>query len=121
MILQDIIFAAILAFVLTCLIKGISRIIRAISTSSTEFGYGPGDLEVVLQRCYSMFPVDNLWFKGVTFHRGMVVRVITNSNKTIEGKFVGANEHNGMVCFVTNHSVVAHKLGNIEEIQPLAE
>ena len=116
--LYDIIFAAILALILTWLIKYISRVVTVVVTRSTELGYGQGDIDSVLSRCYSLFPIEDLRFNGATFRRGMLVRVITNRNKTIEGKFVGANSDN-VVCFLTQNSVVAHELDNIEEIMAL--
>ena len=118
--LYDIIFAAILALVLTWLISAGSRVLKVIITRSTELGYRPRDIDLVLQRCYGMFPIDSLSFKGATFHRGMIVRAVTNRKKTIEGRFVGTNKDN-MVCFVTPSSVIAHELGNIEEMRELEE
>ena len=116
--LQDVLFAAVLALILIWPIMAVSRIIRLIFTRSTEIGYHHGDLELVIQHCCNLFPVDNLQFNGAIFQRGMAVQVTTNKHKTIEGKFIGTNKDN-MVCFVTSSSVIAHRLGNIEEIKML--
>lgn len=113
--MNDIIFAAVLALILTWLIKAISRVLKIVITRSTELGYSQSDIEAVLKRCYSMFPIEYLMFNGTKFQRGMDVRVITNRNRTIEGKFVGINMDN-MICFLTPSSVIAHELGSIEEI-----
>ena len=113
--IQDIIFAAVLALIITWIITMVSRVFRVVITRSTELGFRPGDIEMVLQRCYLLFPIENLRFNGITFTRGMLVRVVTNRNTTIEGKFMGTNEDN-MVCFLTSNSVIAHELGNIEEM-----
>ena len=118
--IQDIILAAILALVLTWIISVVSRVVKVVVTRSTELGYKPGDIEAVLKRCYSLFPIESLMFNGITFYRGTPVRVVTNRNTTIEGKFVGANADN-VVCFLTPYSVIAHELGNIEEIMELGE
>ena len=96
----------------------VSRVIKVLFTRSTEIGYHHGDLELVIQHCCNLFPVDNLQFNGAIFQRGMAVQVTTNKRRTIEGKFIGTNKDN-MVCFVTPSSVIAHKLGNIEEIRML--
>ena len=112
---QDILFAAVLALILTFVISSVSRVVKIFITRSTELGYRQSDVEIVLQRCYSLFPIENLHFNGATITRGMQVRVITNRNATIEGEFVGANEDN-MVCFLTPSSVIAHELKNIEEM-----
>ncbi|MCL2399203.1 MAG: hypothetical protein FWC91_05580 [Defluviitaleaceae bacterium] len=116
--LQDVIFAALLAFFLTWFIKTMLRVLRVVITRSTELGYRPTDLDTVMQRCYTLFPLENLSFKGATFNRGVDVQVVTTRKKIIEGKFIGYNKDN-MVCFVTPSSVVAHELGNIEEMRIL--
>ena len=117
---QDIIIAALAALVITWIIIVFSRIARVILTRSTELGYSPADIEAVLKRCYSMFPVESLIFNGITFYRGMAVRVITNRKRIIEGKFLGTNDDN-MVCFLTPDTIIAHELNNIEEIIELGE
>lgn len=114
--LQDILIAAVAALILTWVIRTASKVMKVVVTRSTELGYRPNDLEEVLKRCYSLFPEESLLFKGATFTRGMAVRVITNRNRTIEGKFVGTNGDN-VVCFLTARSIVAHELGNIQEIR----
>ena len=115
--LQDIIFAAIIATILTWVISSI-KVVKMVVTRSTELGYKPGEMEKVMQRCYNLFPIASIRFKGTTFQRGMQVRVVTNRKKTIEGEFVGSNEDN-MLCFLTNRSVVAHGLDSIEDMQAL--
>lgn len=119
MLFNDIVIAAVLALVITWIVVVGSRMIGVVITRSTELGYRPGDFELVLQRCYGMFPIESLLFKGATFRRGMVVRVVTNRKRTIEGQFVGTNEDN-LVCFVTSRSVIAHELGNIIEMRELS-
>ena len=115
MVMQDVLSAAFWALVITWIIRWLSRVVKVVVTRSTELGYSPGDVEAVLKRCYSMFPIDSLRFNGATFRRGMLVRVVTNRNKTIEGEFVGVNNDN-MVCFLTPYSVIAHEIDNIEEM-----
>ena len=116
--LQDILFAAVLALIITWTIIGVSKVLNVIITRSTELGYRPGDVDAVLQRCYSLFPIEKLLFNGTVIERGMQVRAVTNRNKTIEGKFMGANEDN-MICFLTPNTVIAHELSNIEEMVAL--
>ena len=113
--LNDIILAAFLAFIITWVLKFVIRMYLAVHTRSTELLYRPRDVERVLVRCYNLFPIENMRFNGETFRRGMVVRVVTNRNKTIEGEFLGANDEN-MVCFLTPRSVIAHEINNIEEM-----
>lgn len=118
MFLQDIIFAAILAFFLTWIIIAVSKVTRIVITRSTELGYRQSDIDAVLKRCYSLFPIDSLRFNGATYRRGMQIRVVTNKNKTIEGKFVGINNEN-VLCLLTPDSVIAHEIESIEEMMAL--
>ena len=120
MLLQDILFAAVLAFILLWPILAVSRIVKVIFTRSTEIGYNHHDLETVIEHCCNLFPVDILRFDGAIFQRGMVVQVTTNKHRTIEGQFIGTNDDN-MVCFVTPSSVIAHKLVNIEQMRMIGE
>ena len=117
---QDIIYASLLALLLTWLILTASRILKAVAGRTTEFNYHPKNFEAVMERCYFMFPNEHVRFNGSTFSRGMLVRVITNNNRTIEGKFIGINSDN-IVCVVTSHSVVAQGIDDIEEISSMEE
>jgi len=119
-LLQDILFAGILAFILMWPIQAAFRIIKVIFTRSTEIGYHHHDADTVIEHCCNLFPEDILRFNGAIFQRGMVVQVTTNTHRTIEGQFIGTNKDN-MVCFVTPSSVVAHKLGNIEKMSMIRE
>ena len=116
--LQDIIFAAMLALAITWIVRKIFIILTAIITRTTELGYKPKELDEVLQRCYSMFPIESFRFNGLIFHRGMLVRVVNSRNMVIEGEFIGISEDN-MICFLTPNSVVAQEIDNIEEIKSL--
>ena len=113
--LHDILLAAILALVATWFLKFVFRMYLAVHTRSTELLYRPRDIEMVLTRCYNLFPIESMRFNGEIFRRGMLVRVVTTRNKTIEGEFVGANDEN-MVCFLTPKSVIAHEINNIEKM-----
>ena len=118
--LQDIIFAAILALILTWLIRAASRVISVVFTQSIDVGYSPGDSDIILQRCCRIFPIENLRFKGAIFRRGMVVRVVLSGKNIIEGKFIGTNEED-MVCFMTGSYVITRRLENIVEMRVVRE
>ena len=116
--LQDIVYAAALALIITWVIRSASRVLGVLAAASSELGYHPAELDTIMKKCYRQFPIDNMDFNGATFRRGMNVRVVINRNKTIEGKFVGANREN-MACFVTPQFVVAHQINSIEDISVL--
>ena len=113
---SDIIYAALLAFLFTWLIKTASRVFKAVISRTTEFSYNPKNIEAILERCIFMFPNENMQFNGATFTRGMLVQVVTINKRIIEGKFIGSNKDN-VVCVVTDSTVIAQELNNIEEIK----
>lgn len=115
---QDVLYAAILALVLTWLINTLSKVFGIVVSRSTEFNFNPKNLDEVIHKCYSLFPTDFIKFNGATFRRGMQVKVVTSQRKTIEGQFIGINQEN-MVCVITRESVVAQELDKIEEIRPV--
>ena len=114
--LQDILFAAILTLILIWFVKGVSRVIKVVFTQSIDVIYSPGDTEMVLQRCRSLFPIEVLRFKGAIFRYGMRVKVIFAGKDVIEGKFIGVNEED-ILCFMTGRYVVTRKLDSVEEIR----
>ncbi|MCL2016985.1 MAG: hypothetical protein FWG68_12135 [Defluviitaleaceae bacterium] len=111
---QDIIFAAILALVLTWLIRGIAKFLSFAATRTTIIPYKQVDFELIITKCHMLFPIESLYFKGDTFSRGMGVRVETERT-SIEATFVGVNKNN-MVGFITPDCVISHELDIIEEI-----
>ena len=113
--LTDVIYAALLAVVFTWLITTVSRVFKAVISRTSEFNYHPKNIEAVLERCCFMFPNELVRFNGSTFTRGMKVRVVTINRRTIEGKFIGSN-HENVVCVVTDESVIAQEIDNIEEM-----
>jgi len=117
--MQDLIFAAVAAFVVTWVLKSVSRMFMLVVSRSTEFGYAPKDLDTITEKCCGMFPNEMLRFNGILVRRGMTVRALTTENKTIEGRFIGTNTEN-MVCIITCRHVVAQELRRIADIQPLA-
>ena len=114
--LQNIVFAAIGALILTWIIKRASRLIGLHITKSIEFNYRPSDIESVIKHCCSLFPINSLHFNGATFKRGTFVRVVTAKKRTIEGRFIGINNDN-IVCFLTSNTIITYKLDSIEDMR----
>jgi hypothetical protein len=115
---NDVVYAALLAVAFTWLVQTVSRVFKAVIGRTTEFNYHPKNLEAVLERCHFMFPRDNFRFNGLLFTRGMSVRIVTIKRRIIEGQFVGCNQDN-VVCLVTDRSVIAQGLDDIEDIKTL--
>ncbi|MCL2874529.1 MAG: hypothetical protein FWE29_06345 [Defluviitaleaceae bacterium] len=112
---EDIIFAAMWAFIITTLIRGISRLIKA-GKPSAKLAYSPSEISDVLKRCYAMFPKDIFIFKGLTVKRGMSIRVTTFKKSVFEGKLVGLSKDDIVICVVTHDHVIAQGLDEVEEI-----
>lgn len=114
---KEIIYAAILAFCLTWFISNAIKIQSVFKTAAT-FANAHKDITAVMDRCYTLFPLDKVIFKGQTFTRGMRVRVTTTTNTDFEGELIGGNNKN-MVCIKTSKYIIAHEIQNIQSIVPL--
>ena len=69
----------------------------------------------VLDSCFAVFPVDSLVFRGVTYSRGMIIKVTMRNLKTFEGYFVGLN-HDNILCVLTEKSLAAYIVHDIKNI-----
>jgi hypothetical protein len=116
--LQDVLFAAMAAFVVMWLIKTITRVFKSVITRSTRFDFAPRNRETVLEKCCKLFPTEYLWFNDAIYRRGMQVRILTSRDILFEGQFVGVNDEN-MVCIMSSHQVVAQELTMIENMEIL--
>jgi hypothetical protein len=117
----DLLYAAVLAFVLTWLIRNILRIRSIIkNVSETSPFSNPKEIGAILERCYSLFPLDKISFHGRVFSRGMKIRIVTTQNKSFIGEFIGGNSKN-MLCIMTSKNIVAHDITNITDITAVEE
>lgn len=118
---EELVYIAVIAFFITWFIHNIVKFkkIMDIDTETPAIK----DIKRVLERCYAMFPLEDVSFKGQTFKRGMYVKITTFQDKVFEGELIGTNYRN-LVCIMTNRLVVAHELSNIRDItivEPAAE
>ena len=117
--LEDILMAAVWSVVIFAVLKAISYLFQALTQKSSVIQFDPAYTEEIITRCNIVFPIDNLDFNGNTFSRGMVVRITTNTNHVIEGKFIGLNKYK-MLCIVTNHTIEAYGIKHISQMEQLA-
>ncbi|MDR1639496.1 MAG: hypothetical protein LBC41_07295 [Clostridiales bacterium] len=117
--LKDVVYSALLAFVLTGFVLGLVNMLKSALERPLDLEARPKDMGKILQKCYALFPNDIIQFQGVTFTRGMQVRVRTSQHKTFEGQLIGLNKEN-MLCLLTKRYIVAHELDKIEEMNLLA-
>ena len=110
---EEIAYIAVVAFFITWFIYNIISFKKIVESGMENTTVK--DLKKVLERCYAMFPLENVSFKGQTFKRGMRVQITTFQDKVFEGELIGTNYRN-LVCIMTNRLVVAHELSNIRDI-----
>ena len=123
--IYDLILAALWAGILVVIIRTVSRMFTRLVTRTTIFSLRPDQLEpeqleAVMKNCYRLFPIDSFMWEGTIFHRGNILRIVTNNSTAIEGKFIGINE-DAMVCLLTSHSVVAQEIHTIEDVSIFRE
>ena len=112
---QDIILAAISALLITWIVEFFLRSFGVIFAQTTIFEYKHSDFNRIANKCCTLFPKDVVTFKGMTFCRGMTIRVITLDRKIFEGSLVGQN-HDNMICLLTKKHIIAHDLSNVKDI-----
>ena len=112
---QEIVYAAIAALVITWIVEFFLRSFRVMFAHATIFEYKHSDFERIIIKCYSLFPKDAVKFKGEVYSRGMTIRIITLDQKVFEGSLVGQNYDN-MICLITKKHIITHDLSNVKEI-----
>lgn len=115
--IEEILYAALLAFCITWFINNAIKIRKLIKAASINVS-GPKDIASVMERCYTLFPLEKIEYHGITFTRGMKIKITTTANADFEGEFIGGNTKN-MVCIKTSKYIIAHKLSNIIDITKL--
>lgn len=113
---SEIIYAAVLAFIITWVIKSFISFRSVVKSISTSFKYDIENINAIVDRCQQMFPMDKIVYKGIDIHRGMRIKIVTKQNTTFEGDFIGANDKN-VLCIKTAKHIIAHELKNIGEIK----
>ncbi|MDR2650673.1 MAG: hypothetical protein LBB94_13300 [Clostridiales bacterium] len=111
--MQDIIFSSILAFIITLALIYARELLRLTRKRSALPNYR--DIGKILQRCYRLFPMDIIQFRGETFHRGMRVHVTTSQKKDFEGQLIGLSKEN-MICVLTSRYIIAQELSKVQDM-----
>jgi len=106
--LGDVLFAAVLAFLLLLGLRVVQFFLRGVFRANPR----PEDLAFILERCRTIFPIENIPFHDKMFTRGMKVRITTRTAKTVVGELVGMNNDH-IVCVVSSTVIAADKLDMI--------
>lgn len=116
--LDEILCAAVLGLVITWLIQNIIKFRKYVKNIAANLDYKATELNNILEKCYDLFPIDKVPFKGETFLRGSKIRITTLQHKIFEGELIGLNNRN-MICIMTKKYIMAHEINNIENINML--
>ncbi len=112
--IEDVILCMALASFITYFIE-VGLRVRALKREMKLSGSPTKDVAQVMKRCYTLFPIEKIVFKGQTYQRGMLVRLTTMSNNNFEGEFIGGNIMN-MICIKTGKQIIAHEVQNIKSL-----
>lgn len=113
---DDVIYAALLALFVTIVIKNALRVRQILKNAQKITVEGKAlDINAIMNKCYTLFPKDEIVFGGIKYKRGMKIKIVTTANTTFEGEFIGGNEKN-MLCIKTNKYIVAHEVKDISSI-----
>jgi len=120
--IQDWILTAIIAYFITRILLRISNFKKGIKNikqrQMISMDYKIVDLEKLMAKCYELFPIDTIYFKGKAFHSGMRVRITTIQKKVIEGEIIGKSKMD-LLCIKTQNQIIAHDLDKIEQMEQL--
>ncbi|MCL2840174.1 MAG: hypothetical protein FWE05_05315 [Defluviitaleaceae bacterium] len=121
--LSDIVFAAFVAGIIVFIIRIFGKMFHMLTTRNTILSIGSRNLtlkqlDVMMQRCRRMFPIESFVWEGITFNRGSNIRVITNKDETFEGQLMGINNEN-MICLVTSDYIIAQQMNAIIKIHEI--
>ena len=117
---NDILLAAFLALIFTWIIVNFRAIIRFFTGKPARFEFDAEEVKSIMQKCYLLFPNDTIHFEGISYTRGMRIRVTTVDKKMFEGIFIGFNGEN-VLCVLTKNYIAADLIGNVKEIVQLEE
>ena len=113
--MRELLFAAVVSFFITWFIVNITAFLKMLKRGSGPHGYLSSDINKIIERCYALFPLDKLSFRGQIYERGASIRITTAQQRIFEGELIGFN-HRHMICIMTKRHIIAQDLDNVEEI-----
>ncbi len=115
--LKILIIAAFFAFIITWLITSFLHF-RSVVKNMPAIREQIVDLKNLIDEYRTLFPIEIFEYKGVTFRRGMHVKLTLIDKKSFVGSFVGGDSNN-KICIITRQCIVTPDLGFVEELVPL--
>ena len=117
---MDIVYAAALALLIYTMVKWLWKISGNKTKKERENLYKSMLANGSLEKCYNLFPLEEVAFEGKSFIKGDKVVIRTLNNRTIEGILIGKDDKR-MLCVVTDRYVIMHSLDEIFEMYSVGE
>ena len=111
----DVIYAALMAFVITQVILSFRRLRISVKFRPDAGQVNEAERRAIINECRHMFPVKTVNFRGKLFTTGMLVRITTLQQRIIEGEIIGKNDKD-VLCVITGEHIIAHEMNKIEDI-----
>ena len=117
---MDIVYAAALAFIIFTMVKWLWKISGNKTEKERENLYRSMLTNGSLEKCYNLFPLEDVAFEGESFLKGDKVNIKTLNNRTLEGILIGRDDK-GRLCVVTDRYVIVHSIDEIFEMHSVGE
>lgn len=111
--LQDLFFASVAALFLTAFLRAAIWYRRISKPEPVRLKRE--EIMLLMNRCFNLYPIDSLILSGENIKRGMLVKITTLKNRTIEGRFVGTNSDR-VICLLTKNFITADAISDIAEL-----
>jgi len=112
----DIVYAALLAFLIYTMVTWLWKKSGNKTAKEKEEVYKKMLSSGAINKCYELFPLDEVDFEGKSFLKGEKVNIKTLNHRILEGILVGRDDK-GRLCIVTDRYVIVHDIKEIFEMQ----
>ena len=112
---MDLVYAAVLAFLVFTMVKWVWKWSGYKTSKEKENLYNRMLTNGTLNKCYELFPVEEVHFEEKTFIKGEMVNIKTLNHRTLEGVLVG-KDNKERLCVITDRYVIVHEINEIFEM-----
>ena len=111
----DIVYAAALAYLIFTMVRWLWKKSGNKTAREKEELYNKMLTNGALNKCYELFPLEEVDFDGKTFVKGENVNIKTLNHRILEGMLVGRDDK-GRLCVITDRYVIVHDIKEIFEM-----
>ena len=112
---MDIVYAAALAYLIFTMVRWLWKKSGNKTAREKEDLYNKMLTNGALNKCYELFPLEEVDFDGKTFIKGEKVNIKTLNHRILEGMLVGRDDK-GRLCVITDRYVIVHDIKEIFEM-----